>query len=181
VVLALCCSGTIAARAQQTKLVLILHSNESVLPATVSLDENIRQAMRSEGPYRLEFFSEFMDAARFPEPDQEVRLEAFLREKYAARPIDLVITTGTQALNFMMKRRTSLFPKAPVLFSGVSEDEQVLQNLPPDVSGVVSRFDPVQTLELALRLQPDARQVVVVSGASAIASASRKSFFWPFE
>jgi PAS domain S-box-containing protein len=147
-------------------LVLIIHSNESVLPATVSLDENIRKAMRSEGPYRLEFFSEFMDAARFPELDQEARLEAFLREKYAARPIDLVITTGTQALNFMMRRRTSLFPKAPVLFSGVSEDEQVLQNLLPAMSGVVSRFDPVKTLELALRLQPDARQVVVVSGAS---------------
>ena len=28
-------------------------------------------------------------------------------------------------------------------------------------------FDPAQTLELALRLQPDARQVVVVTGASA--------------
>jgi len=37
---------------------------------------------------------------------------------------------------------------------------------PPDSTGVVSRFDPVRTLELALRLQPDARQVVVVTGAS---------------
>ena len=39
--------------------------------------------------------------------------------------------------------------------------------LPPNIPGVVRRFDPVQTLELALRLQPDTRQVVVVTGASA--------------
>ncbi len=166
IVLALCCWGAGAPLAQDAKLVLIIHSNESALPATIIVDDNIRKAMRSDAPYPLEFFSEFMDAARFSQPEHEARMEMFLREKYAALPIDLVITTGQQALNFVMRRRASLFREVPVLFSGVSEDTPALQNLPPGVSGVVSRLDPVQTLELALRLQPDARQAVVVSGAS---------------
>jgi PAS domain S-box-containing protein len=184
VILALCCSGAIDARAEDTKLVLIIHSNESVLPATVIVDENIRKGMRSDAPYRLEFFSEFMDAARFPRPEQEARIEVFLREKYAPLPIDLVITTGPQALDFLMRRRASLFPQAPVLFSGVSDDAPVLQNLPSGVSGVVSRLDPVQTLELALRLQPDARQVVVVSGAADFDrkwDTTARSKFRPYE
>jgi PAS domain S-box-containing protein len=144
---------------------LIIHAYESVLPATAIVDENIRTEMRSGASYQLEFFSEFLDAARFPRPEQEARMEAFLREKYADRPIDLVIATGTQALDFLVKYRASLFAEVPVLFCGVDEDAPVLQNLPLGVSGLVRPRNPVQTLELALRLQPDARGAVVVSGA----------------
>ena len=165
-VLAICCLGASASLAQNAKRVLIIHSSESVLPATVIVDETIRRAMRSDDGFHLEFFSEFMDSERFPQPEQEARLENFLRDKYAARGIDLVITTGPQALNFVMDRRATLFPKAPFLFSVISDDAAKLQNLPKDISGIISRVDPTQTLALALRLQPDANQVVVVSGAS---------------
>jgi PAS domain S-box-containing protein len=53
-----------------------------------------------------------------------------------------------------------------LVFTGISEASIEQHGVPPHTTGVVSRFDPVRTLELALRLQPDARQVVVVTGAS---------------
>ncbi|SDR63376.1 PAS domain S-box-containing protein [Rhizobiales bacterium GAS113] len=167
IALVLCCWAAIASRADDTKRVLIIHSNQSVLPATNIVDASIRREMQSGIPARLEIFSEFLDAEHFPEPEQETRIAAFLGEKYARHPIDLLIATGPKALDFLIKRRAWLFADAPILFAGVREDSVPLRNLPPGVTGITSRFDPVPTVELALRLQPDARQLVVVTGAAA--------------
>ncbi|MGH6918351.1 MAG: PAS domain S-box protein, partial [Geminicoccaceae bacterium] len=93
-------------------------------------------------------------------------MESLLRDKYASVPIDLTIAIGPQALEFLSERRESLFPGTPLIFAGISEASIEQQGVPPNSTGIVSRFDPVRTLELALRLQPDARQVVVVTGAS---------------
>ena len=41
------------------------------------------------------------------------------------------------------------------------------QRLPNDVIGIQDRFDPAKTLKMALGLQPQARRVVVVTGADA--------------
>ncbi|SEC98262.1 PAS domain S-box-containing protein [Rhizobiales bacterium GAS191] len=145
---------------------MIVHSNQSVLPATSIVDAGIRQEMQSRLSGRLEIFSEFLDAEHFPEPEQETRMAAFLREKYAERPIDLLIVTGPKALDFLAQRRTSLFADAPLIFTGIREDTGRLRNLPPGVTGITSRLDPVPTVELALRLQPQARHLVVVTGAA---------------
>ena len=49
----------------------------------------------------------------------------------------------------------------------VSSYELPAQRLPNDVIGIQDQFDPAKTLEMALRLQPQARRVVVVTGADA--------------
>jgi PAS domain S-box-containing protein len=167
IVLALCGWEAIASRADETKRVLIIHSNQSVLPATIIVDASIRQEMQAQLPGRLEIFSEFLDTERFPEPEHETQMAAFLREKYAKHPIDLLIVTGSQALDFLTQRRASLFADAPLIFTGIREESALLRNLPPAVIGITSRNDPVPTVELALRLQPDARRLVVVTGAAA--------------
>ena len=93
-------------------------------------------------------------------------MESLLRDKYASIPIDLLVAGGPQALGFLSERRRSLFPGTPLIFAGISEASIEQHGVPPNSAGVVSRFDPARTLNLALRLQPHARQVVVVTGAS---------------
>ena len=160
------CSLAVVARTVDAKRVLILHSNQSVLPATVTADDAIRRELRSGTMAPLEVFSEFLDKERFPEPEQDSRMAAFLAEKYATRRIDVVIATGLPALDFLVQRRRSQFSGAPLLFVGVSAEDLKVLNPPSDVGGVVSRLDPAPTIELALRLQPDARHVVVVGGTT---------------
>ena len=156
-----------SAAAADTKRVLMLFSNDSLLPAGDVISSSFRKSLEAESPDRVEIFTEFLDADRFPGPAHETRMESLLRDKYASMPIDLRIAIGPQALDFLIQRGASLFPGTPSIFAGVSETRLKQRSLPPNITGVVSRFDPVQTLELALRLQPDARQVVVVTGASA--------------
>ena len=153
--------------AAETKRVLMLFSNESLLPAGVALGTSIQSSLTAGDPDRVEIFTETLDADRFPGPAHEARMESLLRDKYASIPLDLAIAIGPQALDFLIQRRTSLFAGIPLIFAGISESSLQRLSLPPDTTGIASRFDPVQTLELALRLQPDARQVVVVTGAGA--------------
>jgi PAS domain S-box-containing protein len=148
-----------------TKRVLILFSSESLLPASNALGTSLQTSLEAEDPNRVEIFTEFLDADRFPGPAQKARMESLLREKYGSIPIDLAIAIGPQALDFVIQRRASLFPGTPLIFAGVTETSLKERGVPPNSTGIISRFDPVQTLELALRLQPDARQVVVVTGA----------------
>ncbi len=154
------------APAAETKHVLILSSNDSLLPAGNAVASSFQRALAADNPDRVEIFTEFLDADRFPGPAHEAEMKSLLRDKYASIPIDLTIAIGPQALDFLSQRRASLFPGAPLIFAGVSETSMRQRGVPPNSTGVVSRFDPVRTLELALRLQPDARQLVVVTGAS---------------
>jgi hypothetical protein len=64
-------AGTSAAAGQgsapgQRVLVLVLYSDERLLPANVIMDEAIRAAFAAGTKNRVEFYSEFLDVARFP-------------------------------------------------------------------------------------------------------------------
>src|SRR5260370_13192405 len=78
IAMAFCGWATIVSRADETKRVLIIHSNQSVLPATNITDASIRQEMQSQRPGRLEIFTEFLDAEHFPEREHGTRMAAFL-------------------------------------------------------------------------------------------------------
>src|SRR5438132_4414809 len=72
--------------------VLVLYSDERLLPANIIVDEAIRAAFAVGTNNRVEFYSEFLDVARFPgEEEQQRRQRDFLRDKYRERPPNLVI------------------------------------------------------------------------------------------
>ena len=158
--------ATSGAAAAEAKRVLMLFSNDSLLPAGNAIASSFQKRLQANVPHGVEIFTEFLDADRFPGPAHKARMELLLRDKYASIPIDLAIAIGPQALEFLRQRLPSLFPRIPLIFAGISESSIAQQGVPLNSTGVVSHFDPVRTLELALRLQPDAKQVVVVTGAS---------------
>jgi PAS domain S-box-containing protein len=167
-VLILITCGTIALRADDRKRVLILNSAQAALPGVIIGDDSIRKELQDQLGSRVDIFSEFLDAERFPEPERDDRMASFLRDKYAKKPIDLLIVTAAPALNLILQRRTSLFPDTPVVFSRIRQESELLTKLPPSVTGKTSRLNPIPTAELALRLQPDAQHLVVVTGTSDI-------------
>jgi PAS domain S-box-containing protein len=162
-ILLLFATGSAAA---DTKHVLMLFSNDSLLPAGNAVASSLQRTLEANSPDRVEIFTEFLDADRFPGPAHTARMESLLRDKYASTPIDLLVAGGPQALDFLRERRESLFRGIPLIFAGISEASITQRGVPPNSTGIVSRFDPARTLELALRLQPDAQRVVVVTGAS---------------
>ena len=158
--------GTAALGADGTPHILTLYDNHSLLPATDAIEDGLYGTLQARAPDRFELYTEFLDSSRFPDAEHKTQMLAMLREKYAATHIDLLFAIGPAALEFLSEYRASLFPDAAIVFAAVSERSLAKRPLPPNTTGIVSRFDPVMTLELALRLQPDARHLFVVTGAA---------------
>lgn len=142
---------------------LVLFSNERLLPANVEVDRAIRTTFLSEFRGSVEFYSEFLDGDRFP--GYEERTRDFLRDKYRERPPDLIIAGGPRALWFLVKFRRQMLVGVPIVHLAVAE-RSLPTSLPDDaIVGVPLDTSLASTLELALRIQPETRHVAIVNGA----------------
>ncbi len=111
--------------------------------------------------------SEFLDFVRFGSLEQQQTVAHYIRDKYAAQPPKVIIAVADAALGFVLRHRTELFPQVPVVYMGVNAAFlRSLPPLPPDVVGTPVVHDFVGTIEQARRWHPQARRVVVVTGAS---------------
>ena len=146
--------------------VLVLYSDERLLPANLIADEAIRATFATESKDRIEFHSEFLDVSRFPGEAQQQRERDFLRDKYRERLPDLVIAGGGPALEFLLKYRAELFADVPIVHCSV--DAEALAQEMPDakIAGIPIHRWAASTLELALGLQPETRHVAVVAGST---------------
>lgn len=146
--------------------VLILNSYHQNFPWTNDLVLGVEDVLAGL-PFEVEVWTEFLDSKRKSGPAHEARMEETLREKYRSLPLDLVVSSDEEALQFLLKHRLELFGNVPVVFCGVSGPE-LIQQVPRDVyTGVVEEFDLQGYLETALHIFPQRRHVFVVSDASA--------------
>jgi len=166
--------------------VLVIYSNEPLLPANVDVDEAIRTTFQLELEVPVEFYIEFLDADRFPGASHQDRTRDYLRGRFRERPPDVIIAAGGDALDFLIRYRSTLFPRVPVVHCGV-EPKRMPESLPDDlIVGIPQTVDVAETLEIALRLQPDTRQVAIVDGinnagitpADVSSLATRVQFLW---
>lgn len=146
--------------------VMILDSADPSEPVAQSFGRAIREALTAQVSSPIDFYSEFLDSLRFRGSSYESEFVAFLTQKYRERRPDLVVTIFPEALEFLARHRADLWPQSPAVFVGVPDDLPIARTPPSGVTGVRSHVDFAGTLALALRLQPETRRVVVVSGAS---------------
>lgn len=146
--------------------VLVLYPYDERIPATNIAGESARDRLREATGGKIDLFSEFLDLSRFPEKGHVDRMARYLAEKYTDRRPDVVIALGEEATDFIVTNRNTIAPDARIVFCGFSGATAAKMNLPDDVVGALSEFDIKKTFEMATRLQPGARQVVVIGGSS---------------
>ena len=115
-----------ASAAKPSQRVLVIYSDERLLPANVIIDEAIRTTFSAQNDRQAEFHSEFLDRARFPSEAQEQRERDFLRNKYQDRMPDLVIAVSGFAVDLLVKYRADLFRDVPIVFCSVAGDTRPL-------------------------------------------------------
>ena len=121
----------------------------------------------------IEWFVEQMDMLRKADSFDDAYFRDHLRKLYGQQSLDLIIVTDDPALRFVARHYHELFPGAPVVFSDVGRPGDI--DLPPDmpVTGVMEHTAFVETLELARRLRPKARQIVVFGNEPDLGSGPR--------
>ena len=152
-----------AATAGETRHVLVLYSNNRLLPANLELDRGLREMLA----HSVELSAEFLDYPRFDSESYVRALTTFLREKYALRPPAVLVVVSNEALDFLLRHRAELFPQVPVVHMAVPRSFlRALPPLPADAVGIPIEYDFSGTIDQALRWHPQARRLVLVTGAA---------------
>lgn len=165
--LALWCLSPPPALATSSPTVLVLYSNNRLVPGNVDVDRGLRETMATAPERTAQLFSEYLDDPAFSGAEHERITAAYYRQKYVDRPPQVIVAAAESALGFVLRHRAEMFPNVPVVYVAVSKGYFASNpSLPPDVIGVPVEFDAMGTIELALRWHPNARRLVVVTGTS---------------
>lgn len=90
---------------------------------------------------------------------------------------DYIITADDAALQFVLEYRSELFDGVPVVFEGVNNEEFAATAAEdPRITGVVETFPLEDTLETAIKIQPDATRVVGISDDTLSGAGSTDQF-----
>jgi signal transduction histidine kinase len=162
-VLAILLLASSAVPSSATPGVLALFSDERAMPAVIEIEAAVRAALGLPDA-DVEYSGEFLDATRFEKSDA-IWVD-FLRRKYAGRDIRALVVVSGQALDFLLEHQPSLFPGVPVFVIAVASDRVPAAPLPDNFVLLPFSYDVAATIELARRLQPDAREIVVPVGTS---------------
>jgi PAS domain S-box-containing protein len=160
------CFPSAEATAQRKTEVLILAPGDSQMPATRALSDGVIGELKAGLGERVEILVEFLDTYTFPEPEVREATATLLQMKYGARHFDLVFALGPPAYGFIAERREAPYLDAPVVYLAMREASLESHPKLPNSTGILSKFDLRETVRLARLLQPDLRNLYVVSGSS---------------
>src|SRR5688572_12820127 len=110
------------------KQVLVLYSTRRDAQIAVVGDRELPRILEQGLPQGLDYYSEYLDWARFPDPEAEAAFVDFLRRKYQDQQFDLVIAMSDRALQFIDETRSVLFSDTPVVFFSSSPSPRALAN-----------------------------------------------------
>jgi len=164
--------------------VLLMYAEDRLSPAFVAQDEAFRGTLQSSWPGPVAFNTEYLEFLRRPGEVEEKLMLELLERKYQSRRPDLVVTSTSVGLEFLLTHRARLFTGIPIIFMAVHPAPVARLTIPSDVTGTWLSVDWAGTLDVALRLQPRTRQVLVVGGASgrdAIWVASARTQLAPYQ
>lgn len=160
-----CLATAAAADAQgQDKQVLVLYSTRPDAQLSIVGERELPRVLETGLGRGVKYYSEFLDVATFP-ARAHVALHEFLRLKYEGIRFDLVVAIQTEAIEFLASQRDTLFRGTPAVF--LSLDPAVQR--PPDSTGLIHEQNLAATVGFLRQLQPDVRNLFVVSGDSTAA------------
>ena len=155
-----------ARAAENEARVLILNGTDPYLPAYLEIDSAMRASLAKKAERPVVYFSEPLDAQRFQVEAFEPELISLLKKKYAGIRVDVVVAISQRALEFFNRSGAQIWPGARLVFSGWPGEVPASKELPPGARAVIARQEMAATIAIARRLQPNARRILVISGAS---------------
>jgi signal transduction histidine kinase len=155
------------AHAQQSpppKRVLVLYWYNKDHIWNIGFDKSFQAALQSARSGPVEYYPEYLETNRFPGENQALLLRDYLKQKYAALGIDVVVASSDASLDFLLKHRDDLFPNTPIVFISAKPPTTEKLMARPGMTGIVNLNAYRKNLDLALRLHPRTEEVFVISG-----------------
>jgi signal transduction histidine kinase len=149
----------------ESKRVLLLHSFGRDFGPWSEIARSIRDQLRQQSPVPIDFFEASLATARSV-GEEEAPFVEYLRSVFVKRGLDLIITDGAPAADFIRQHRQQLFVTVPALFNGLEQRRVPLDTLTANDAVVAAKNDYAGAIENILRVLPETTNVVVMLGNS---------------
>lgn len=121
---------------------------------------------------------EFMDTKKV---NDDISRQIFYEHiKYllsCVEPYDVLIVGDDDAFCFALDYRDELFKGIPIVFEGINDIEHAKEAAKQgDITGVIEQLSYADTIDMALRLYPNAKKLVAVVDDTATGVGERKQF-----
>ena len=156
---------TATAQVKETRRVLILNELGPASPAINLIDGEIRTRLE-RSPYQIELYTESLETTLFPDPAiQKEFFDSYIR-KYRDHKPDVIIAVGPTPVHLLVQSHEKFFADIPVVFCVTTPEMVGNPTVDSSFTGVWEMPDFTKTLEVALKLLPSTRHIVVVGGVS---------------
>jgi two-component system sensor histidine kinase/response regulator len=156
-----------------SRSVLVLNSYHQGLQWTDNIVAGIQQTFAQATDSRVDLNFEYIDSKHVWDEAYLEQLADLYRHRYRGRSFDVVIVSDDNALLFLLEQGRDLFGNTPVVFCGINNFRDELLQGRTNITGVVESFDVLATLQAALKLQPQATQILIVNDATITGQANR--------
>ncbi len=152
-------------RAQVKKTILVINEFGQSAPVSVIVAEQIRSALQSDRRFQVQFYWENLDAIDLSN-DSLKEQRALVAQRYLGQKLDLIVLVGPDPLRLLTDESMAVYPDVPVVFCCAAQGQPAQPVIDSRSTGSWLQFEPAKTLDAALRLLPETRQVFVVTGQS---------------
>ncbi|MFW5801201.1 MAG: PAS domain-containing protein, partial [Spirochaeta sp.] len=113
---------------------------------------------------------EYLDTKRLDPAEIFPAAAEYLGWKYSSRQPELIIAGDDNALDFLARYRSEVFPGIPVIFTGINRNRQSVDAFTDSwAAGTIEMPDFSGTIEMARSLVPDLAAIAVVTDATSTA------------
>jgi signal transduction histidine kinase/ABC-type uncharacterized transport system substrate-binding protein len=151
---------------REPKRVLMLYSFGRDFKPWKDYASTIRSELERQSPWPLDIQNQSLVSARSSNEDAEVPFIEYLRALYRKNPPDIIVGIGAPAAVFVQQHRQQIFPKAPMVFTGLEQRRIDVAALTEHDSVVAVINDFAAVIDNILRVLPDTKNVMVVNGYS---------------
>lgn len=147
------------------KRVLLLHSFAQDFPPWSEYSKNVRAELFRKLPREIDLFEATLETPRIPGNPDDGPFAEYLGALFKDRPLDLVITIAAPASLFFQRHRQRLFPKTPLLVTGMEQRLYVASG-DANETNVLPVIDFQAAIKNILQVLPATDHITIVLGAS---------------
>ena len=154
-----------SAESKETRRVLIVNDlGTTASPGFAEIDQTLWAGLQ-KSQHRIELYQESLELTLFPDEVSQRRFREEFVRKYSGRKPDVIIAAGSDSLKFIADSHEQFLRDTPIVFCSILGE--IPDHLSPGVNftGVLGRLQREETLNVALRLLPGTKHVVVTGGS----------------
>jgi diguanylate cyclase (GGDEF)-like protein len=141
--------------------VLFINSYNRGYAWSDGIEQGVRETFDASGK-NIELSFEYLDSVRYKDDALVARLVQAIPIRYPNK-LDLLMVSDNAAFEFAIAHRKDLFAGVPIVFCGVNRFRPEIINGIDGVTGVNEELDAFGAIDLALKVQPNTRNLIFIS------------------